>query len=271
MVSKQHSSFGAFRGPFSDLIRLTEDNNHKELKKYITPARISANDINRKVDSLTKEIINPLFIEKLGNVKKEKYNNNLFYCFNDFYSDLKVVDDNNLGSESEKYRKAVRKFINGIKEIYPWKLRLKFNNLDELIKFVNAHRKRFKKVRKEGRPASSFNILIYYLVNKFTFYKYDNNQKLIYCKNGLIRMTRDWNLICYVLLWIHFYIFPFKEIEQFIKEHKNDDAKPMLDFLKKKLQRKYSHFKSKNGEWKIYQADLKKIILTDNGYKVIYR
>lgn len=168
MKSKQPSNLTAFKGSFSDLIKLFKDDNRRELAKYF-PIRnwkktryinennelkngirkcfewqykrglyIGSIDIDNKIKSLVKEVINPLFLYKSLIIKKEDApnkhrNDNLYYCYDGFQVVLKEIKrrkkwwgweygcDHPEGPEghaNEDIQKAIKELRKNLKKIF---------------------------------------------------------------------------------------------------------------------------------------------------------
>ena len=286
MVSKRFSSCGAlglkaslfkpsFAGSFSDLVEMAKNTTKEDIINF-----------GFNIDSFYERTINPLFIEKTANIKKENFNDNLFYLYDDFYSKLKTLKrkvekgDYFPGPEiNRKLKEEIDTFNNKVRKLTNWDKiieddKFDFRQIDELMNSINICRIRFKSVRKEGKPFNAFNMAIYDLINRLTLHGYDKRRKPL--------QVRNWDLNCFILLWIHFNKVRFKELDNFIEKHGNKSSALLL--LKKKLQRIYSHFEPKTGSKnrfvdigiskKILTKSLlgfKKVIVTDTGYKLFYK
>lgn len=252
---------------------------------------IGSINIEKKISSLNKKITASLYFEKSVNIEKEIYDNNLFYFYNDFYLELKQLNKivrkpihkklfkDDLKRIEDKYRKQAKNFG------WTMKYNLSFDNLKKRMKILDHHRKILKEARsirgakKGGRPIKSFNIFVHHLVNEFSFWKRDasKERKLLFDKNGNIRQKRYWDLICFVLIWIHFHIIPsgFEELKEFFEEHRNVATGDAWKKLKKWLQRNYSNFKPLSGgyfqKYLYEEGELlghKKVFLNENGFRI---
>ncbi len=279
-MSGRFSSFGAFSGLFADLVVLIKNNDKKELAKFLpikVTTSIAIKDVNDKIASLIEDVINPLYFEKTANIKKEYFEDNLYYCYEDFLTSLKAVkrkysEKYSTSDAIDDFKKAVKKLIKKLEKITSWTIGIdsyEFTELDKIIQRTEIHIKSLKIARKEGRHAKPFNIFFYNLLNKFSVYKRDEKRNLLYDRNGIIKIKKDWNLIFYLLFWIHFHKQKFEEVEKLIEKYNNESASDALRGIRKNLQRRYSHFESMTGQWKIFGTNVKKVIITDNGYKII--
>jgi hypothetical protein len=122
-----------------------------------------------------------------------------------------------------------------------------------------------------GRHPKPFNVLVYHLINKCTFWKLDENRKFIYREDGQHKFERDWRLI--LLLILYFYIRLEKKVElpelkKFISKYGKKSAQEALKILKERLLNIYKNFPPKDG-WpfprKISETGFRKLIITDDG------
>lgn len=177
----------------------------------------------------------------------------------------------------ENFKREIKNFEKtGILFSGIWNLdKINIDCLDRVIEFLEMKKSFFKewgRRKSGGCPPKPFNVFLYHLVNKLTHWKYDKNRKLLLGKNRKPKLERDWKLILFMLLWIHFHKFSFKELEDFIIKNQNKSLLKTLSSLRKKIQREYSNFRPMRGEF--FPTDIDGVgyrftRITDKGYRFI--
>ena len=121
---------------------------------------------------------------------------------------------------------------------------------------------------KPGRHPKPFNVLVYHLINKCTYRRFDENQYYIYHKDGQHKLKKDWKLILFLILDIHCREIKLPEIEKFISRNKNKPAREALKILKEKLLNIYKNFPRLDGwafEREIAETGYRKLTVNDDG------
>jgi hypothetical protein len=112
-----------------------------------------------------------------------------------------------------------------------------------------------------GRHPKPFNVFIYHLINRFTFWKSKNGKKF-YLKDGRRRLERYWEYILIYLLKFHT-LKNLPELDKFIRQNKSKPALAAVRLLRKRLWDLYKNFPQmegrvterrllKTGFWKLY-------------------
>jgi hypothetical protein len=163
-------------------------------------------------------------------------------------------------------------------------------NIDLGVRGIQAQLTWIKMARgKRGRQLDPFNVLVYHLIKKCTWWKYDGDRKPVYHKGfyklekgeneqvrlvrsnrgeRLHRLEKNWNLILFLILDIHLHMKELPKIKKFIFQHKNKAADEALRNLKQKLLDIYKNFPPPDGypfEYRIEETGFKKLIVTDDG------
>ena len=169
-------------------------------------------------------------------------------------------------------------------------------NINLAVQQIQRHLMSIKAARgKRGRRLDPFNVLIYHLINKCTRWKLDENRKYVYrkgfyklekCENGQnrlvksdrggrqYRLEKNWKLILFLVLDIHFHIKKLQKIEEFISQHKNKPADEALRNLKQKLLDIYKNYPPLDGwpfPYKTDETGFRKLIIKDDGSLKIVR
>jgi hypothetical protein len=90
--------------------------------------------------------------------------------------------------------------------------------------------------RKRGQPPKRFNVLVFHLGNQFTFVRYNRKGKAV----GWAR--RDWELMAFVLLLIHFTRYEITEIKAFLKEYRRESEKETWKRFRDMVKKGYNNF-----------------------------
>ena len=191
-MSSRSSNTEAFSFSFSDFVKLIERNEENEVRKLLNIPRKYKPELD--ISLFENEVISPLYTKNAANITKEKWEDNLFYCYDDFLTELNAARRKKgiqyAENEAKKdFSKAVDRFIKSIRKYTSWDVRsqnYQFSQIEKHIKRIRNGREILIRARNVGRPATPFNILIYHLVNKLSFWKRDKKRDLIYDKNGLI-------------------------------------------------------------------------------------
>jgi hypothetical protein len=136
---------------------------------------------------------------------------------------------------------------------------------------------------KAGRHPDPFNVLTYRVINKCTYWKLDKDREYVWQKdkykiekdkNGRSKriyphkLKRDWDLILFLILDIHFHVKGLPEIQRFISKYKNRPAREALRDLKNIFWDNYKHFPPLDG-WsfpqRLYETSFRKLIVKDDG------
>lgn len=103
---------------------------------------------------------------------------------------------------------------------------------------------------KHGPPPKPFNVLIFYVVTRFTQFVFDKKGNRVE-RDGKICQKKNWQLIIAALLWLHI-LERIPEIDSFIKDHKDMEANEAIKKLKRLIERQYRHFRASGkgrGKW----------------------
>lgn len=255
-------------GRFSDLIELAKNTKKEDIKKwgYLFNA-----------DVFVENVIRPLYSAKTANVKKEDFDDNIFYCFDDFYLALRALKRKYAERIYQKeyanrqLEKTLKRFKNRIKAITPWEIKYRevdLNNVDKLLQFADWYRQRFREARRDGRPPESYNVIVYSLMNDLIYEKIRHKKRKAVIK-------RDLEFIIFILLWLHFHKQEFEEIQKFIDENKNNPILESINLLKKDLSKRYGNFRNSQRKERTppFESEiigLEKILFTDAGFKEIH-
>jgi len=118
---------------------------------------------------------------------------------------------------------------------------------------------------KSGRHPKPFNVFVYHLINRFTFWKTKSGKK-IYLKDGQRRrLERWWEYIILYLLKCYT-IKKIPELDKFVQQNKSKPAAAAIRLLRKRLWDIYKNFPPmqgwakerhslKTGFWKLYVGD----------------
>lgn len=142
------------------------------------------------------------------------------------------------------------------------------DKLDQAMK-LSEHILNWLKIArgKPGRHPKPFNVFVYHVINKCTHWKFDENHKPVYHKDGQHKLERDWKLILFLILDTHIHRKKLLELRKFISENKNKPAHKALRTLKEKLWNIYKNFPPLEG-WslprKAYETGFRKLIVKDD-------
>ena len=120
---------------------------------------------------------------------------------------------------------------------------------------------------KPGRHPKPYNVFVYHLINKCSLWKFNENRKYVYHKDGQHKLERNWKLVLFLILETHLRVIKLPRIEQFISEYKSESANDALRSLKQKLWDSYKNFSPKQG-WpmlrKPNETGFRKLIINED-------
>lgn len=114
------------------------------------------------------------------------------------------------------------------------------SELDKLIFYADWILRSANPYVKRGRPPRPFSVLIFYVVNEFTFFAYDKKGEPIK-KGEQIRLKKDWQLIIIALLWLNAVEY-IPEVQKFIDDHRDMNANEAIKEFQSLVERYYSNF-----------------------------
>lgn len=126
---------------------------------------------------------------------------------------------------------ALKAMIPSYESKYHKKYQGFYKEMRKKIKLAKDQRKKGR-----GRPPKRFNVLIFHLGNKFTLTRYNKKGKPV----GWAR--RDWELICFVLLCVHFRLHKIPEISTFLKKHSKESEEEIWKRFKERVKKEYNNF-----------------------------
>lgn len=103
---------------------------------------------------------------------------------------------------------------------------------------------------KHGPPPKQFNVLIFYVVTRFSHFVRDKKGNLVK-RDGKICQKRNWQLIIAALLWLHA-LEGIPEIKTFNEDHEDMEVNQAIKRLKCLVERQYRHFRESGkgrGKW----------------------
>ncbi|MDI6848694.1 MAG: hypothetical protein QME69_02755 [Candidatus Saccharicenans sp.] len=174
--------------------------------------------------------------------------------------------------KNEELEEAIKKFNDGLPEIAK-KFRIEANNeaigwfdfrfpltieeLDKLVGFTEFILHGLRPQVRRGRMPEPFSVLMFYIIDDFTFYVYKKNQKSsrpeIVKKRGRVRLQKNWNLIIAAILWLMVLEgIEDSKLECFIEDHEKEKADEAIRKLQSWIERQYSHFRASGkgrGKW----------------------
>lgn len=282
--------------PFSEFIELIKKTRWEDLSGL--PWLISVLFIESIFFDLEEG--QPIKIKKFE--KDADGEDNLFYCFDDFYYGIKKIKsdnefgrysgysvysgksnseikaNNDLEQEKEKFFAKLKKIIE------PYEFRrlnralkdLSIENLADDINLIKSERNRLKALRTDGRPYKFFNLILSHLVDSQTIYHERKSKQ---------SLVRNWNNVCFALLWLHFHPPSksqprFDEISDFINEGSIFlSTKKALSKMRKWFQTEYSNFRQqqrgyylfdkKGGHWIPAKPVTKIVVPFEDGCKIV--
>ena len=128
---------------------------------------------------------------------------------------------------------------------FPWPLEIRgfSKNQDTigLIDYAERWKNYLRNRPKSGRPPKPFNVLLFHVVNAFTFRVLDAKRNYIE-KGKMLRVRKNWQLVCAALFWLHANK-EIPEMKKFIHDHEDEEAGAALKKFVAWAKREYSHFR----------------------------
>lgn len=118
---------------------------------------------------------------------------------------------------------------------------ISFDKLDRLIEYAKQGLEMFIPKHKSGRPPKPFNILVFHIIDAFTFRYLDRNGKPV-MRDGKYRLIKNWQLVCASLLWLRA-ANQIPELEEFIAEYKEEKAEVALRGLISTVKMEYQNLR----------------------------